>query len=170
MTSSHTAKTAETARILDGKATAAAIKAELTERVAVLKAQGITPGLGTILVGSDPGSTWYVGGKHKDCAEVGITSIRRDLPEETSQDELLAVVRELNENPECTGYIVQLPAAQAHRPGRHPGGHGSREGRRRPAPDEPGPARGQRQRTHEVPAAVHAQGLRGAADPARAST
>ena len=109
MTSSHTAKTAETARILDGKATAAAIKAELTERVAVLKAQGITPGLGTILVGSDPGSTWYVGGKHKDCAEVGITSIRRDLPEETSQDELLAVVRELNENPECTGYIVQLP-------------------------------------------------------------
>jgi len=109
MTTSHTAKTAETARILDGKATAAAIKAELTERVAVLKAQGITPGLGTILVGSDPGSTWYVGGKHKDCAEVGITSIRRDLPEETSQDELLAVVRELNENPECTGYIVQLP-------------------------------------------------------------
>jgi methylenetetrahydrofolate dehydrogenase (NADP+)/methenyltetrahydrofolate cyclohydrolase len=77
--------------------------------VAVLKAKGITPGLGTILVGSDPGSTWYVGGKHKDCAEVGITSIRRDLPAETSQDELLAVVRELNENPECTGYIVQLP-------------------------------------------------------------
>jgi methylenetetrahydrofolate dehydrogenase (NADP+)/methenyltetrahydrofolate cyclohydrolase len=100
---------ATTARILDGKATAAAIKAELTERVAVLKAKGITPGLGTILVGSDPGSTWYVGGKHKDCAEVGITSIRRDLPAETSQDELLAVVRELNENPECTGYIVQLP-------------------------------------------------------------
>lgn len=98
-----------TARVLDGKATAAAIKAELTERVAALKARGIVPGLGTILVGSDPGSTWYVGGKHKDCAEVGITSIRRDLPEETSQDELLAVVRELNENPECTGYIVQLP-------------------------------------------------------------
>jgi methylenetetrahydrofolate dehydrogenase (NADP+)/methenyltetrahydrofolate cyclohydrolase len=98
-----------TARILDGKATAAAIKAELAERVAVLKAKGVTPGLGTVLVGSDPGSTWYVGGKHKDCAEVGITSIRRDLPEETTQDELLAVVRELNENPECTGYIVQLP-------------------------------------------------------------
>ncbi len=99
----------KTAQILDGKATAAAIKAELTERVAALKAKGVTPGLGTILVGSDPGSPWYVGGKHKDCAEVGITSIRRDLPEETTQDELLAVVRELNGNPECTGYIVQLP-------------------------------------------------------------
>lgn len=99
----------QTAQILDGRATAAAIKAELTERVAALKAKGVTPGLGTILVGSDPGSLWYVGGKHKDCAEVGITSIRRDLPEETTQDELLAVVRELNGNPECTGYIVQLP-------------------------------------------------------------
>lgn len=99
----------QTAQILDGRATAAAIKAELTERVAALKAKGVTPGLGTILVGSDPGSLWYVGGKHKDCVEVGITSIRRDLPEETTQDELLAVVRELNGNPECTGYIVQLP-------------------------------------------------------------
>ncbi|HAP90930.1 MAG TPA: bifunctional methylenetetrahydrofolate dehydrogenase/methenyltetrahydrofolate cyclohydrolase [Arthrobacter bacterium] len=99
----------KTAQILDGKATAGAIKAELTERVAALKAKGVVPGLGTILVGSDPGSTWYVAGKHKDCAEVGITSIRRDLPEETTQDELLAVVRELNGNPECTGYIVQLP-------------------------------------------------------------
>ena len=97
------------AQILDGKATAAAIKAELTERVAVLASKGIVPGLGTILVGSDPGSTWYVGGKHKDCAEVGIQSIRRDLPEDITQDELLKVVRELNENPECTGYIVQLP-------------------------------------------------------------
>ncbi len=100
---------AATAQILDGKATAAAIKAELTERVAALKTEGITPGLGTVLVGSDPGSTWYVGGKHKDCAEVGINSIRRDLPEDTSQEDLLAVVRELNANPECTGYIVQLP-------------------------------------------------------------
>lgn len=109
MTSAETAQTAERAQILDGKATAATIKAELTERVAALKTRGIVPGLGTILVGSDPGSTWYVGGKHKDCAEVGITSIRRDLPEETTQEELLAVVRELNENPECTGYIVQLP-------------------------------------------------------------
>ena len=99
----------KTAQILDGKATAATIKAELTERVAVLKAKGVVPGLGTILVGSDPGSTWYVAGKHKDCAQVGITSIRRDLPEDTSQDELLAVVRELNANPECTGYIIQLP-------------------------------------------------------------
>ncbi|AXJ10306.1 bifunctional methylenetetrahydrofolate dehydrogenase/methenyltetrahydrofolate cyclohydrolase [Arthrobacter sp. PM3] len=110
MTSTETARSAKTtAQVLDGKATAAAIKAELTGRVAALKAKGITPGLGTILVGSDPGSTWYVAGKHKDCAEVGITSIRRDLPEETTQDELLAVVRELNDNPACTGYIVQLP-------------------------------------------------------------
>lgn len=100
---------AERARILDGKATAATLKAELTERVAALADRGITPGLGTILVGDDPGSKWYVGGKHKDCAEVGITSIRVDLPEDTTQDELLAKVRELNENPECTGYIVQLP-------------------------------------------------------------
>ncbi len=77
--------------------------------MAALKAKGVVPGLGTILVGSDPGSTWYVAGKHRDCAEVGITSIRRDLPEQATQEELLAVVRELNENPECTGYIVQLP-------------------------------------------------------------
>ncbi|SDW06112.1 5,10-methylenetetrahydrofolate dehydrogenase (NADP+) [Arthrobacter sp. yr096] len=101
--------TQSTAQILDGKATAAAIKAELTTRVSVLAAKGIVPGLGTILVGSDPGSTWYVGGKHKDCAEVGIQSIRRDLPEDISQEDLLTVVRELNDNPECTGYIVQLP-------------------------------------------------------------
>ncbi|WP_411731342.1 bifunctional methylenetetrahydrofolate dehydrogenase/methenyltetrahydrofolate cyclohydrolase [Paeniglutamicibacter sp.] len=98
-----------TAQILDGKATAKALKAELTQRVAVLAERGVTPGLGTILVGSDPGSTWYVGGKHKDCAEVGIKSIRVDLPEDTTQEALLAKVRELNENPECTGYIVQLP-------------------------------------------------------------
>nr|WP_244516849.1 bifunctional methylenetetrahydrofolate dehydrogenase/methenyltetrahydrofolate cyclohydrolase [Arthrobacter alpinus] len=98
-----------TAQILDGKATAAAIKAELTERVAALAARGVTPGLGTILVGSDPGSQWYVGGKHKDCAEVGINSIRIDLPETATQDEVLAAVRQLNEDPACTGYIVQLP-------------------------------------------------------------
>ncbi|MFF4577641.1 bifunctional methylenetetrahydrofolate dehydrogenase/methenyltetrahydrofolate cyclohydrolase [Streptomyces sp. NPDC001389] len=98
-----------TAQILDGKATAAAIKSELTARVAALKERGITPGLGTLLVGDDPGSRWYVNGKHKDCAEVGITSIRRELPATASQEEIEAVVRELNEDPECTGYIVQLP-------------------------------------------------------------
>ncbi|WP_458113578.1 bifunctional methylenetetrahydrofolate dehydrogenase/methenyltetrahydrofolate cyclohydrolase [Arthrobacter sp. R1-13] len=98
-----------TAQVLDGKAVAAAIKTELTERVAALTAKGVVPGLGTVLVGSDPGSTWYVAGKHKDCAEVGITSIRRDLPDTATQEELLEVVRELNENPDCTGYIVQLP-------------------------------------------------------------
>ncbi|ALE05062.1 methenyltetrahydrofolate cyclohydrolase [Arthrobacter sp. ERGS1:01] len=97
------------AQILDGKATAAAIKAELTTRVAALAARGITPGLGTILVGSDPGSQWYVAGKHKDCAEVGINSLRVDLPETATQDEVLAAVRQLNEDPACTGYIVQLP-------------------------------------------------------------
>lgn len=98
-----------TARILDGSATAAAIKADLTTRVAALASRGVVPGLATVLVGSDPGSQWYVGGKHKDCAEVGIASIRRDLPEETTQAELNAVIDELNANPAVTGYIVQLP-------------------------------------------------------------
>ncbi|MCU6481720.1 methylenetetrahydrofolate dehydrogenase (NADP+)/methenyltetrahydrofolate cyclohydrolase [Arthrobacter silviterrae] len=99
----------QTAQILDGKATAAAIKAELKERVSALAARGITPGLGTILVGSDPGSQWYVAGKHKDCAEVGINSIRIDLPETATQEEVLDAVRRLNADPACTGYIVQLP-------------------------------------------------------------
>ena len=98
-----------TAQILDGKATAGAIKAELAERVAALAARGVIPGLGTILVGSDPGSQWYVGGKHKDCAEVGIKSIRIDLPETATQDDVLAAVQKLNADPDCTGYIVQLP-------------------------------------------------------------
>lgn len=98
-----------TAQILDGKATAAAIKGELKLRVAALASRGITPGLGTILVGDDPGSKWYVAGKHKDCAEVGINSIRIDLPDTATQDEVLAAVRQLNEDPACTGYIVQLP-------------------------------------------------------------
>ncbi|GIT81688.1 bifunctional protein FolD [Leifsonia sp. LS1] len=97
------------AKILDGKATAAAIKSELTERVARLREQGVVPGLGTILVGDDPGSQWYVAGKHRDCAEVGIASIRRDLPADISQAELEAVIEELNADPDCTGFIVQLP-------------------------------------------------------------
>jgi methylenetetrahydrofolate dehydrogenase (NADP+)/methenyltetrahydrofolate cyclohydrolase len=98
-----------TAQKLDGTATAKAIKAELTERVAKLRERGLTPGLGTVLVGDDPGSTWYVNGKHKDCAEVGIESIREDLPGTATQEEILAAVRRLNDNPACTGYIVQLP-------------------------------------------------------------
>lgn len=98
-----------TAKILDGKATASAIKHELTERVTRLREQGVVPGLGTILVGDDPGSQWYVAGKHRDCAEVGIASIRRDLPADISQAELEAVVEELNDDPDCTGFIVQLP-------------------------------------------------------------
>ncbi len=98
-----------TAQILDGTATAAAIKEELRGRVAALRERGIHPGLGTVLVGNDPGSTWYVNGKHKDCAQVGIESIRVDLPETATQAEVLDAVRRLNDDPGCTGYIVQLP-------------------------------------------------------------
>src|SRR5579859_7943087 len=98
-----------TATILDGKATAAAIRAELTERVAKLAARGIVPGLATVLVGDDPGSAVYVAGKHKDSAQVGIASIRRDLPATASQQQVEDTVAELNANPECTGFIVQLP-------------------------------------------------------------
>ncbi|OEJ94742.1 bifunctional methylenetetrahydrofolate dehydrogenase/methenyltetrahydrofolate cyclohydrolase [Streptomyces thermolilacinus] len=97
------------AQILDGKATAAAIKSDLTARVADLKAKGITPGLGTLLVGDDVGSQKYVAGKHRDCAQVGIASIQRELPATATQEDIEAVVRELNEDPACTGYIVQLP-------------------------------------------------------------
>ena len=98
-----------TAKILDGKATAAAIKDELRARIKALADRGILPGLGTVLVGDDPGSHAYVAGKHRDCAEVGIASIRRDLPATATQDEVEAVVAELNEDPACTGYLVQLP-------------------------------------------------------------
>ncbi len=98
-----------TAIILDGKATAAAIRAELTERVAKLAAQGIVPGLATVLVGDDPGSAVYVAGKHRDSAQVGIASIRRDLPATASQQQVEDVVAGLNADPACTGFIVQLP-------------------------------------------------------------
>lgn len=98
-----------TATILDGKATAAAIKADLKERVTALRARGVAPGLGTVLVGSDPGSRSYVAGKHRDCAEVGITSIEVELPATATQAEVEAAVAELNANHNCTGYIVQLP-------------------------------------------------------------
>lgn len=95
--------------ILDGKATAAKVKAELSLRVAQLKTKGVNPGLGTILVGDDPGSHSYVGGKHRDCEEVGIASIRIDLSASATQADVMAAVRELNAAKECTGYIVQLP-------------------------------------------------------------
>jgi methylenetetrahydrofolate dehydrogenase (NADP+) / methenyltetrahydrofolate cyclohydrolase len=98
-----------TAQTLDGTATLKTIKAELAERVAALKERGIVPGLGTVLVGDDPGSHWYVGAKHKDCAEIGITSIRRDLPATATQEEVEAVIDELNDDPTCTGFIVQQP-------------------------------------------------------------
>ncbi|WP_129338299.1 bifunctional methylenetetrahydrofolate dehydrogenase/methenyltetrahydrofolate cyclohydrolase [Cellulomonas endophytica] len=97
------------AQTLDGTATAAAIKAELTQRVAALAERGVRPGLGTLLVGDDPGSRWYVAGKHRDCAEVGIASLREDLPATATQEEIEAAVRRLNEDPACTGFIVQLP-------------------------------------------------------------
>jgi methylenetetrahydrofolate dehydrogenase (NADP+)/methenyltetrahydrofolate cyclohydrolase len=97
------------AQILDGKALASAIKAELTTRVATLRAKGITPGLGTVLVGNDPGSMSYVDGKHRDCKEVGINSIRFDLSESATEKDVLAAIAELNSSKECTGYIVQLP-------------------------------------------------------------
>ncbi len=97
------------AQILDGKAVAVAIKAELTVRVNTLKAKGITPGLGTVLVGDDPGSHSYVGGKHRDCQEVGINSIRIDLSQNATEKDVLAAIADLNASKECTGYIVQLP-------------------------------------------------------------
>ena len=98
-----------TAVILDGKATAAAIKEDLAQRVAALTRAGIVPGLGTVLVGDDPGSRAYVAGKHRDSEQVGIASIRRDLPADATQQQVEAAVDELNADPACTGYIVQLP-------------------------------------------------------------
>lgn len=95
--------------ILDGKATATEVKEDLRRRVDALRARGIMPGLGTVLVGDDPGSHAYVGGKHRDCAEVGIVSVRVDLPADTTQEQLDEEIRRLNADPSVTGYIVQLP-------------------------------------------------------------
>jgi methylenetetrahydrofolate dehydrogenase (NADP+)/methenyltetrahydrofolate cyclohydrolase len=100
------------AQILDGKALAATIKSQLAARTSALKAKGITAGLGTVLVGDDPGSHSYVSGKHRDCQEVGITSIRVDLPATATQADVLAAIKDLNSAKECTGYIVQLPLPQ----------------------------------------------------------
>ena len=98
-----------TARILDGRAVADAIKGELAMRVAALESRGVRAGLGTVLVGDDPGSRSYVAMKHRDCAEIGIESIRVDLPADASAERVAAAITGLNENPACTGYIVQLP-------------------------------------------------------------
>lgn len=98
-----------TATVLDGKATLQAIKDELRTRIEALAARGVVPGLGTVLVGDDPGSKWYVAAKHRDCASVGITSIRRDLPATATQAEVEAVIDELNADPACTGFLVQQP-------------------------------------------------------------
>ena len=94
---------------IDGKMISARIKEDLARRVAALKQRGVEPGLGTILVGSDPGSVKYVAGKHADCAEIGVTSIKRELPADATFDQIAAAVNELNADPACTGYIVQLP-------------------------------------------------------------
>ncbi len=98
-----------TATILDGRATARQIREDLAQRVTALAQRGIRPGLGTVLVGDDPGSHSYVAGKHRDCAQVGIFSIRRELPADATQRQVEDVVAELNADPACTGYIVQLP-------------------------------------------------------------
>ncbi len=98
-----------TATVLDGKAVLATMKEELAARVARLAESGVVPGLATVLVGDDPASTWYVGAKHKDCAEIGVNSIRKDLPAGTSLEEVLAVVDELNERPDVTAFLVQQP-------------------------------------------------------------
>jgi methylenetetrahydrofolate dehydrogenase (NADP+)/methenyltetrahydrofolate cyclohydrolase len=103
-----------TATILDGKATAATIRSDLRVRVEALAAAGIRPGLGTVLVGDDPGSRAYVAGKHRDCAEVGLASIQRELPATATQAQVEAVVDELNADASCTGYIVQLPLPDGH--------------------------------------------------------
>ena len=94
---------------LDGKLTAANIKADLARRVAALRERGVEPGLGTLLVGEDPGSVKYVAGKHADCAEVGIRSIKHELPGDASFEQIADAVRQMNDDPACTGYIVQLP-------------------------------------------------------------
>lgn len=98
-----------TAQILDGKAASAAIRAELTERVAALKARGITPGIATVLVGADPASQLYVGMKHRQSEAIGMNSIQRELPADATQEQVEALIDELNADPACHGYIVQLP-------------------------------------------------------------
>ena len=98
-----------TAVIMDGRATLAAIKLELRERVRALADRGITPGLGTVLVGDDPASRWYVAAKHRDCADIGAASIQRELPAGTTQEQVEAVVDELNADPACTAFLVQQP-------------------------------------------------------------
>lgn len=97
------------AQLLDGKATAEAIREDLKLRVAALVERGLRPGLGTVLVGNDPGSTAYVTGKHRDCADVGIASLRADLPADATSEDVLAAVASMNEDPRCHGFIVQLP-------------------------------------------------------------
>lgn len=97
------------AKKIDGSKVAAALKVQLADRVGVLKARGVQPGLGTVLVGDDPGSHSYVAGKHRDCADIGVESLRVELPATASQEEIERAVLQLNDDPACTGFIVQLP-------------------------------------------------------------
>ena len=152
-----------TAQKLDGSATLTAIKAELAERVAALRERGVTPGLGTVLVGDDPGSHWYVAAKHKDCAEIGIESIRRDLPATATQAEVEAVIDELNADPACTGFLVQQPTGldEFALLSRVDAG----QGRRRPAPGQPRQAGARRAGL----AALHARSAASSCSAATAS-
>ncbi len=159
-----------TATILDGRATLAAIKEELRVRVKALTDAGRTPGLGTVLVGDDPGSQAYVAGKHRDCADVGIVSIRRDLPATATQAEVEAVVAELNADPTCTGYLVQLPLPEWARRAARARAGGFRQGRRRTASDESRSPRARRVGSDPGHPAVHAAGHRRTAAPLRRTT
>ena len=144
-----------TATILDGKATAAAIREDLRLRVKALAERGILPGLGTVLVGDDPASRTYVAGKHRDCAEIGVASIQRELPADATQDAVEAVVDELNADPACTGYLVQLPLPRQTRRAARAGADAPGQGRRRAAPGEPRPAGAPEARRPAVHAARH---------------
>jgi hypothetical protein len=158
-----------TATILDGKATAAAIKADLRLRVKALSERGILPGLGTVLVGDDPSSHTYVAGKHRDCAEIGVASIQRELPVDATQEAVEAVVDELNADPACTGFLVQLPMPAPDRGAARARTGAAGEGRRRPAPGEPRPPRASEAGRVAVHAARHrrvAAPLRGGGRPA----
>ena len=152
-----------TATVMDGKAALAEILVDLTARVEKLAAAGVTPGLGTLLVGDDPGSHAYVRGKHRDCAKVGIASIQRELPADATQADVERAIDELNADPACTGFIVQLPLPARARRGRRAGAGRPGQGRRRAAPGEPRAARARRGGA----AAVHAARDRGAVQALR---
>ncbi len=140
---------------IDGKQIAAEIKTNLAERVNKLKAQGIQPGLGTLLVGEDPGSMKYVAGKHADCQEVGITSVKKELPADASFDDIAAAVRELNEDPACTRVHRPAAVAQGHQRERDHRHDRPGQGCRRHAPVQPRRTGAACARRHFDAAALH---------------